>query len=165
GRVGQGARGSRRSRRVSASGVASRLPPHGRLVPTDHPPAEAHREPSGAAGSATILQMPHATPPAARPSAVQPLVDAHGRVVKDLRLSVTPRCNFRCTYCDPMGAGAHEPPGTLLAEHFGVILRAAVGLGMESVRYTGGEPLLRKDLPALIGLAHQAFDAAGEAAD
>src|SRR5690606_9886246 len=99
------------------------------------------------------------------PSAVQPLVDAHGRVVKDLRLSVTPRCNFRCTYCDPMGTGAHEPPGTLLAEHFGVILRAAVGLGMESVRYTGGEPLLRKDLPALIGLAHQAFDAAGEAAD
>ena len=90
------------------------------------------------------------------------LVDAHGRVVKDLRLSVTPRCNFRCTYCDPMGSGSVEPPGTLLAEHFGVILRAAVGLGMESVRFTGGEPLLRKDLPELIALAHEAFAASGE---
>src|SRR5690606_14280784 len=52
---------------------------------------------------------------------------------------------------------------TLLAEHFGVILRAAVGLGMESVRFTGGEPLLRKDLPDLIALAHQAFDGAARA--
>ena len=85
------------------------------------------------------------------------LVDAHGRVVKDLRLSVTPRCNFRCTYCDPLGIGSHEPPGTLQAEQFGVILRAAVGLGMESVRFTGGEPLLRKDLPDLVALAHEAF--------
>lgn len=96
--------------------------------------------------------------------AARHLIDAHGRVVKDLRLSVTPRCNFRCTYCDPMGIGAHEPPGTLLAEHFDVILRAAVGLGMESVRFTGGEPLLRKDLPELIALAHQAFDSARAAA-
>jgi cyclic pyranopterin phosphate synthase len=54
--------------------------------------------------------------------------------------------------------GAHEPPGTLLAEHFDVILRAAAGLGMESVRFTGGEPLLRKDLPRLIAMAHAAFD-------
>jgi len=94
------------------------------------------------------------------PGGARQLIDAHGRVVKDLRLSVTPRCNFRCTYCDPLGNGSHEPPGTLLAEHFGIILRAAVGLGMESVRFTGGEPLLRKDLPELIALAHQAFDAA-----
>ena len=87
------------------------------------------------------------------------LIDAHGRVVRDLRLSVTPRCNFRCTYCDPMGMGAHEPPGTLLAEHFDVILQAAAGLGMESVRFTGGEPLLRKDLPELIAIADAAFAA------
>lgn len=102
----------------------------------------------------TVLQ------PADRDGRVAPsrrLIDAHGRIVNDLRISVTPRCNFRCAYCDPMGIGAHEPPGTLLAEHFGVILRAAVGLGMRSVRFTGGEPLLRKDLPKLIELAHEAF--------
>lgn len=90
------------------------------------------------------------------------LIDGHGRVVNDLRVSVTPRCNFRCAYCDPLGSGAHEPVGTLLAEHFGVILRAAAGLGMRSVRFTGGEPLLRKDLPELLRLAEEAF--AGTAA-
>jgi len=81
------------------------------------------------------------------------LIDAHGRVVNDLRLSVTPRCNFRCTYCDPLGVGSHEPPGTLSAEYFEIILEAAAGLGMRSVRFTGGEPLLRKDLPRLIRAA------------
>jgi cyclic pyranopterin phosphate synthase len=100
---------------------------------------------------------------AAHDQSAPSLIDAHGRVVRDLRLSVTPRCNFRCTYCDPMGVGAHEPPGTLLAEHFDVILRAAAGLGMESVRFTGGEPLLRKDLPRLIAMAHAAFDGAPRA--
>lgn len=83
-------------------------------------------------------------------SAPRRLVDAHGRVVNDLRISVTPRCNFRCTYCDPLGVGAHEPPGTLTAECFETILAAAAGLGMRSVRFTGGEPLLRKDLPRLV---------------
>lgn len=110
-----------------------------------------------------MSSAPHAGLPRARErgnssaAPVRALVDAHGRVVNDLRVSVTPRCNFRCAYCDPLGVGAHEPPGTLLAEHFGVILRAAAGLGMRSVRLTGGEPLLRKDLPELLKLASEAF--------
>ena len=86
-------------------------------------------------------------------SGANPLVDRFGRVVRDLRLSVTPRCNFRCHYCDPLGAGGHEPPGTLSVAEVGVVLQAAVALGMTSVRFTGGEPLLRKDLPAMIAIA------------
>jgi cyclic pyranopterin phosphate synthase len=83
------------------------------------------------------------------------LVDRYGRVVRDLRLSITPRCNFRCRYCDPLGAGGHEPPGTLGVTEVGVVLRAAAELGMSSVRFTGGEPLLRKELPAMIAIAKQ----------
>lgn len=78
------------------------------------------------------------------------LVDQHGRVVRDLRISVTPRCNFRCTYCDPLGMGHKDPPGTLSVADVDRVVRAAVGLGMESVRFTGGEPLLRKELPEMI---------------
>ena len=41
------------------------------------------------------------------------LVDQHGRVVRDLRISVTPRCNFKCFYCDPLGHGRKDPLGTV----------------------------------------------------
>ena len=81
------------------------------------------------------------------------LVDRFGRVVRDLRLSVTPRCNFRCRYCDPLGAGGHEPPGTLSVVEVATVLRAAASLGMTSVRFTGGEPLLRRELPEMIAVA------------
>lgn len=81
------------------------------------------------------------------------LIDGHGRVVKDLRVSVTPRCNLRCTYCDPLGLGLHEPPGTVSARDVANVIQAAADLGLDSVRFTGGEPLLRKDLPAMIAHA------------
>ncbi len=78
------------------------------------------------------------------------LVDRYGRVVKDLRISVTPRCNFRCTYCDPLGSGHKDPIGTVSVRDVANVVEAAVGLGMSSVRFTGGEPLLRKELPEMI---------------
>jgi cyclic pyranopterin phosphate synthase len=81
------------------------------------------------------------------------LIDRHGRVVRDLRISVTPRCNYRCVYCDPLGQGRHEPPGTVTVEDVANVVRAAASLGMTSVRFTGGEPLLRKELPAMIRFA------------
>lgn len=81
------------------------------------------------------------------------LIDQHGRVVKDLRISVTPRCNFRCSYCDPLGVGHKDPVGTVSIEDVANVVRAAVGLGMTSVRFTGGEPLLRKELPQMIHFA------------
>lgn len=81
------------------------------------------------------------------------LVDRHGRIVRDLRVSVTPRCNYRCHYCDPLGAGARDPQGTVSVRDVEVVLEAAVGLGMDAVRFTGGEPLLRRELPEMIRAA------------
>jgi len=83
----------------------------------------------------------------------RPLIDQHGRVVRDLRISVTPRCNYACFYCDPMREGAKDPIGTVSVDDIDVILTAAVELGIESVRFTGGEPLLRRELPQMIELA------------
>ena len=81
------------------------------------------------------------------------LVDGSGRVVRDLRVSITPRCNFRCVYCDPLGEGRHEPPGTITVRDVAHVLAAAASLGLTSVRFTGGEPLLRRELPAMIRAA------------
>ena len=83
------------------------------------------------------------------------VVDTLGRPLRDLRISVTDRCNFRCTYCMPkevFGSDfAFMPRGELL--HYGeiaLVARAAASLGMRKVRITGGEPLLRKELEWLI---------------
>ncbi len=83
------------------------------------------------------------------------LIDQHGRVVRDLRISITPRCNFQCVYCHPLAAHHAEPAGTLTLEDVSHVLRAAVSLGMTSVRFTGGEPLLRRDLPQMIATAKE----------
>ena len=90
--------------------------------------------------------------------AAQPptLTDSFGRVIRDLRISVTPRCNFRCTYCDPLGMGHKDPLGTVSVQDVAHVLDAAVGLGLSSVRFTGGEPLLRKELPEMIAYAKAA---------
>lgn len=79
-----------------------------------------------------------------------PLVDNHGRIVRDLRVSVTPRCNYRCVYCDPLGHGRKEPVGTVSVDDVANVVAAAASLGVTSVRFTGGEPLLRKELPEMI---------------
>jgi GTP 3',8-cyclase len=81
------------------------------------------------------------------------LIDQHGRVVRDLRISITPRCNFKCTYCDPLGMGHKDPIGTITVQDIANVVEAAAGLGMDAVRFTGGEPLLRKELPEMIAHA------------
>ncbi len=92
-----------------------------------------------------------AIPTAATPaplSGAQRLTDSHGRAITDLRVSVTDRCNYRCVYCRTGNDGAQysELP---LADYLRII-RVFVSLGIEKVRLTGGEPLLRRDLAALI---------------
>jgi len=82
---------------------------------------------------------------------VTKLVDSFGRVHNYLRVSVTDRCNLRCVYC--MGAEGVdwlEPEKILRYEEIIEVVEAAVGLGVEQVRITGGEPLVRKDLHLLI---------------
>jgi GTP 3',8-cyclase len=100
------------------------------------------------------------------------LIDAQGRVLRDLRVSITDRCNFRCLYCLPEteaaqnfyhGHWAHLPnPAPIVQqwvprahilsfEEIERVIRLAVGLGIQKVRLTGGEPLLRQDVEKLVG--------------
>jgi GTP 3',8-cyclase len=80
-----------------------------------------------------------------------PLQDTRLRPLRDLRISVTDRCNFRCVYCMPKEVFGKDyaflPRQDLLSfEEIERIARVFVGLGVEKIRLTGGEPLLRKDL-------------------
>jgi cyclic pyranopterin phosphate synthase len=86
-----------------------------------------------------------------------PLADTRARPMRDLRISVTDRCNFRCTYCMPrevFDAGYKFLPhdAILTFEEIARLARIFVGLGVEKIRLTGGEPLVRRDLHRLIAL-------------
>jgi GTP 3',8-cyclase len=82
------------------------------------------------------------------------LLDARGRALTDLRLSVTDRCNFRCRYCLPRettGPLSFLPKAELLSfEELELLARVFVELGVRKIRLTGGEPLLRRELPKLV---------------
>jgi cyclic pyranopterin phosphate synthase len=83
------------------------------------------------------------------------VIDRRGRLLRDLRISVTDRCNFRCTYCMPKEVFDRDysflPHAQLLSfEEITRLARIFVAHGVEKLRLTGGEPLLRKDLPRLI---------------
>jgi GTP 3',8-cyclase len=88
---------------------------------------------------------------------VDPLVDTLGRPVRDLRVSVTDRCNFRCVYCMPKEVFGRDYPflpraDLLTFEEIERLARVFAGLGVEKIRITGGEPLVRRDLETLVGL-------------
>jgi cyclic pyranopterin phosphate synthase len=79
------------------------------------------------------------------------LVDSFGRAIEDLRISVTDRCNFRCTYCMPEEGMTWLASERLLTfAEIGRLARIAVALGIRELRLTGGEPTLRPDLPDLV---------------
>jgi cyclic pyranopterin phosphate synthase len=95
--------------------------------------------------------MPSASMPSPAMPTSGPLVDRFGRIADDLRISVTDRCNFRCTYCMPLEGLAWLPKHELLSfEELTRALAVFVGLGVRSLKVTGGEPLVRADLPVLI---------------
>ena len=105
-------------------------------------------------------EAPHASAePLPQPVAVVPdgvperLTDRYGRTVRDLRLSITDRCNLRCTYCMPaQGLEWLPTPDLLTTAELTRLGRLAVErLGVERIRLTGGEPLLRRDLEEIIG--------------
>jgi cyclic pyranopterin phosphate synthase len=82
-------------------------------------------------------------------------VDTLGRPVRDLRISVTDRCNFRCTYCMPKSVFGHEyrfmdRKELLTFEELERVARTFASLGVEKIRLTGGEPLLRKEIESLV---------------
>src|ERR1700730_14175028 len=85
------------------------------------------------------------------------LLDKLGRPVRDLRISVTDRCNFRCVYCMPKEVfGNHyvylERRDLLTFDEIERVAAAAVRLGVRKLRITGGEPLVRRDVEGLITL-------------
>jgi cyclic pyranopterin phosphate synthase len=83
------------------------------------------------------------------------LVDTHGRTVRDLRISVTDRCNLRCVYCMPAEGMAWLPKDDLLTyEEIARFAGICLSLGVEGVRLTGGEPTVRADLPVLVRMLH-----------
>ena len=85
------------------------------------------------------------------------LADTLGRALRDLRISVTDRCNFRCTYCMPKEIFGKDfaflPRDQVLSfEEIARLARIFVAVGVEKLRITGGEPLVRRDLPDLIAM-------------
>lgn len=85
------------------------------------------------------------------------LADTHGRALHDLRISVTDRCNFRCTYCMPKEVFGSDYPfvshsSLLTFEEITRLARLFVQHGVQKIRLTGGEPLLRKDIERLVAM-------------
>lgn len=79
------------------------------------------------------------------------LIDSFGRVIDNVRISVTDRCNFRCRYCMPEAGMVWLDHGEILTyEEIGRLVRILVGMGISKARLTGGEPLMRKELPLLV---------------
>ena len=76
------------------------------------------------------------------------LIDSFGRPHNNLRISVTDRCNIRCVYCMPEQVEFLPRTALLSFEEIERFVRIAVTLGIDKVRLTGGEPLVRRDIPA-----------------
>ena len=95
------------------------------------------------------------TPSSKANAAASPVADRYARPLQDLRISLTDRCNFRCTYCMPRELFGSEhlflPRRELLDfEEIERLARIAASLGVSKLRLTGGEPLLRRDIDVLI---------------
>src|SRR5580693_2007873 len=84
---------------------------------------------------------------------LDPLRDGHGRLIGDLRVSVTDRCNFRCQYCMPAeGLPWLERAEILTFEEIARLVALFAAMGVRDVRLTGGEPLVRRDFPKLAAM-------------
>jgi cyclic pyranopterin phosphate synthase len=90
---------------------------------------------------------------------LEPLRDGHGRLIGDLRVSVTDRCNFRCQYCMPAeGLPWLERSDVLTFEEIARLVGLLATMGVHDVRLTGGEPLVRRDFPRLASMLQQIED-------
>jgi len=84
---------------------------------------------------------------------VEPLTDSWGREIRSLRVSVTDKCNFRCRYCMPAEGLEWLPRDEVLTfEEIARLVSVLARMGVDEVRLTGGEPLVRRDLPTLVGM-------------
>src|SRR6185437_11086135 len=84
------------------------------------------------------------------------LTDSYGRRIKNMRISITDKCNFRCVYCMPAEGLPWLPKSEILTyEEITRIAHVATELGVEQIRLTGGEPLVRRDVPVLVRMLHE----------
>src|SRR6476646_589970 len=84
------------------------------------------------------------------------LRDSYGRAIRDLRVSLTDRCNFRCFYCLPHGEPPIAPKEQMLSyEEIEFVCDVFVSLGIEKIRLTGGEPMMRRDIETIIEKLNQ----------
>jgi cyclic pyranopterin phosphate synthase len=84
---------------------------------------------------------------------VEPLTDSWGREIRSVRVSVTDKCNFRCRYCMPAEGLEWLPREEVLSfEEIARLVSVLAAMGVDEVRLTGGEPLVRRDLPVLVGM-------------
>jgi GTP 3',8-cyclase len=91
--------------------------------------------------------------------ALEPLKDGHGRLIGDLRVSVTDRCNFRCQYCMPAeGLPWLDREEILSFEEIARLVAVFGAMGVHDVRLTGGEPLVRRDFPRLAAMLAEIED-------
>jgi cyclic pyranopterin phosphate synthase len=142
---------------------------HPPLVPLDsvnRGRARSTVEAATTLGTAAAAEAPLGTevPASASPT------DGFGRPMRDLRISVTDRCNFRCTYCMPKEVFGRDfaflPRSEVLSfEEIVRVAAAFVDLGVEKLRITGGEPLVRRDLPDLIAMLAPLQTTEGNAVD
>jgi len=109
-----------------------------------------------------VRRDPGEAPSVAGRPEVPELVDSHGRVARDLRISLTSACSLRCTYCMPAEGLPVIPRDELLTPaEIGRLVRIAVrDLGVHDIRFTGGEPLMRVDLEEIIRLSSAVADGA-----
>src|SRR5690349_24067285 len=96
-----------------------------------------------------VLSTPYAVPSTSH------LIDTFGRVHNNLRISVTDRCNLRCTYCMPEEVTFLAKEQLLRFEEIVRFVRVAVPLGIDKIRLTGGEPLMRRELPQLVRMLRE----------
>src|SRR6478609_6233735 len=101
-----------------------------------------------------VLPMQNQLPPA---PADGPLTDTFGRIADDLRISVTDRCNFRCTYCMPAEGLPWLPREEILRfEEITALVRVFISLGVRSIKLTGGEPTVRQNFVELVRMLRDA---------
>ena len=136
---------------MSRSIRVSRAPPRVPEGTLSAVPARPRAAPAAARYDALVRDVPAPDPAAELPR------DTRGRRLHDLRISVTDRCNFRCVYCMPaevFGRDFAFLSRDLILRYEEIARLAAifVGLGVEKVRITGGEPTIRKDLPDLVAM-------------
>src|SRR5205807_8206903 len=100
-------------------------------------------------------EQPMRIPVLDTPNEAGPLLDTFGRVHNNLRISVTDRCNLRCVYCMPEEVVFMDKHELLSFEEITRFVEIVAPLGIDKIRLTGGEPLLRRELPRLVAVVCQ----------